>query len=77
MIQIGAAENPEKANLLLARAREQLHDFPTPPKPFTEKVQKGGETLYRARFAGMEAQSAENACRLLKRSGFACFTTRN
>lgn len=77
MIQIGAAENPEKANLLLARARDQLQGFPNQPRAFTEKVQKGGETLYRARFAGMEAQSAETACRTLKRSGFDCFTTRN
>jgi D-alanyl-D-alanine carboxypeptidase len=77
MIQIGAAENPEKANLLLARARDQLQGFPTQPRAFTEKVQRGGETLYRARFAGMEAQSAETACRTLKRSGFDCFTTRN
>lgn len=77
MIQIGAAENPEKANLLLARARDQLQGFPSQPRAFTEKVQKGGETLYRARFAGMEAQSAETACRTLKRSGFDCFTTRN
>ena len=77
MIQIGAAENPEKANLLLARARTQLQGFPSNAKAFTEKVQKGNETLYRARFAGLEEQSAESTCKALKRSGFACFTTKN
>ena len=77
MIQIGAAENPEKANLLLARARTQLQGFPSNARAFTEKVQKGNETLYRARFAGLEEQSAESTCKALKRSGFACFTTRN
>ena len=77
MIQIGAAENPEKANLLLARARTQLQGFPSGAKAFTEKVQKGNETLYRARFAGLEEQSAESTCKALKRSGFACFTTKN
>jgi len=77
MIQIGAAENPDKANQLLSRARSQLQGFPANAKAFTEKVQKGNETLYRARFAGLEEQSAESACRALKRSGFSCFTTKN
>lgn len=77
MIQIGAAENPEKANLLLSRARAQIQTFPANAKAFTEKVQKGNETLYRARFAGLEEQSAESTCKALKRSGFACFATKN
>lgn len=77
MIQIGAAEDPDKANQLLSRARSQLQGFPSSARAFTEKVQKGKETLYRARFAGLEEQSAESACKALKRSGFACFTTKN
>jgi D-alanyl-D-alanine carboxypeptidase len=77
MIQIGAAEDPEKANALLSRARSQLQGFPTTARAFTEKVQKGNETLYRARFAGLEEQSAQTACKTLKKSGFACFTTKN
>jgi D-alanyl-D-alanine carboxypeptidase len=40
-------------------------------------VQKGSETLYRARFAGLEADSAELACKALKRSGFSCFAMKN
>jgi D-alanyl-D-alanine carboxypeptidase len=77
MIQIGAAEDPNKANELLSRARSQLQGFPANAKAFTEKVQKGKETLYRARFAGLEEQSAVSACNALKRSGFSCFTTKN
>jgi D-alanyl-D-alanine carboxypeptidase len=77
MIQIGAAEDPTKANEMLSRARSQLQGFPSTAKAFTEKVQKGKETLYRARFAGLEEQSAVSACNALKRSGFACFTTKN
>ena len=46
-------------------------------KPFTEKVRQGDSTLYRARFAGLEPAEAEAACRTLKRSGFACFATRD
>ncbi|MGH6830761.1 MAG: SPOR domain-containing protein, partial [Methylocella sp.] len=49
----------------------------TTAQAFTEKVQKGSETLYRARFAGLEADSAERACKTLKRSGFSCFATKN
>ncbi len=77
MIQIGATEDPDKANQLLSRARSQLQGFPATARAFTEKVQKGNETLYRARFAGLEEESAELACKALKRSGFACFTTKN
>jgi D-alanyl-D-alanine carboxypeptidase len=77
MIQIGATEDQEKANQLLARARSQLQGFPANATAFTEKVQKGTGTLYRARFAGLEEETAQSACKALKRSGFACFTTRN
>ncbi|MGD9657051.1 MAG: serine hydrolase, partial [Methylocystis sp.] len=77
MIQIGATEDQEKANQLLARARSQLQGFPANATAFTEKVQKGTGTLYRARFAGLEEDTAQLACKALKRSGFACFTTRN
>ncbi len=77
MIQIGATEDQEKANQLLARARSQLQGFPATATAFTEKVQKSTGTLYRARFAGLEEETAQSACKALKRSGFACFTTRN
>ncbi|MBU3887276.1 D-alanyl-D-alanine carboxypeptidase [Methylosinus sporium] len=75
MIQIGATDDAEKAQQLLSRARAK--GVPATAKAFTEKVQKGRETLYRARFAGLEEKSAETACRALKRSGFSCFTTKN
>jgi len=77
MIQLGATDELGKATELLSRARSSGHAVPPGAKPFTEKVQKGHETLYRARFAGLEEQSAESACRTLKRSGFSCFATKN
>jgi len=76
MIQVGATDDQEKAQALLSRARAQTRSLAS-AQPFTEKVQRGSETLWRARFAGLEANEAESACRALKRSGFACFTTRN
>jgi len=77
MIQIGATDDQEKAQNLLARARAQGRSVLGSAQPFTEKVQKGGGTLWRARFAGLTEDGAEAACKSLKRSGFACFTTRN
>jgi D-alanyl-D-alanine carboxypeptidase len=73
MIQIGAPDNPAKANALLIRARERNPSTLASAKPLTEKVRKGDATLYRARFAVLDSASAEAACRSLKRTGFSCF----
>ena len=77
MIQIGATGDISTATELLARAKSEGRKTLTTAQAFTEKVQKGSETLYRARFAGLEADSAELACKTLKRSGFSCFATKN
>ena len=76
MIQIGASDNQSKANDLLAKARSRATNLKKATS-YTEKVQRGGETLYRARFAGLSERDAEAACKSLKRSGISCFTTRN
>jgi len=65
------------ADIALYRAKSEGRKTLTTAQAFTEKVQKGSETLYRARFAGLEADSAALACKTLKRSGFSCFATRN
>lgn len=77
MIQIGATDDQTKAQELLSRAKAQGRSVLGSAQPFTEKVQKGKETLWRARFAGLSEDGAEAACKTLKRSGFACFMTRN
>jgi D-alanyl-D-alanine carboxypeptidase len=77
MIQIGATDDISKATELLARAKLEGRKTLTTAQAFTEKVQKGSETLYRARFAGLEADSAALACKTLRRSGFSCFATKN
>ncbi len=76
-IQVGATDAPGKASDLLKRAQSQDRPLLASAKLITEKVRKGEATLYRARFAGLEPQQAEAACRTLKRSGFACFATRD
>jgi D-alanyl-D-alanine carboxypeptidase len=77
MIQIAATAEISTATELLARAKLEGRGTLATAQAFTEKVQKGSETLYRARFAGLEADSAELACKTLKRSGFSCFATKN
>jgi D-alanyl-D-alanine carboxypeptidase len=77
MIQIGATPDIDKATELLARAKSEDPKTLARAHAFTEKIQKGSETLYRARFAGLEADIAERVCKTLKRSGFSCFATRN
>ncbi len=77
MIQIGATDDVEKARGLLARAKAKRSAALRGARPFTEKVNIGGSTLYRARFAGLEASRAEAACRALKSSGFRCFAIKD
>lgn len=77
IIQIGATPDIEKATELLARAKSEGPKTLATAHAFTEKIQKGSETLYRARFAGLEADTAEHVCKTLIRSGFSCFATRN
>ena len=76
-IQIGATGTANEASQLLDRARSRSRAALGSARPLTEKVQKGSATLYRARFAGLAPEQAEAACKTLKRSGFACFTTRD
>jgi len=77
MIQIGATDDADKANSLLIRARAQTRSALASARPFTEKVQKGDGAFYRARFAGLDSNTAESACKSLKRAGFSCFQTQN
>ena len=61
----------------MIRARAKNRATLASAKPFTEKVKKGEDVFYRARFAGLDSASAETACRSLKKSGFPCFAARD
>lgn len=77
VIQLGATDDEAKAKDILARARAKASGPLAEASAFTEKVEKGGATLFRARFAGFEdPKDAQNACAKLKRDGFSCFATR-
>jgi len=75
VIQIGATDDQSKAADLLARARAQNKGLLASAKPLTERVQHGGDVFYRARFAMLDSEKAESACRSLKKSGFSCFAS--
>ncbi|WP_245973835.1 SPOR domain-containing protein [Bosea caraganae] len=77
IIQLGATDDEAKAKDILSRARAKASSQLADASAFTEKVEKGGATLFRARFTGFEdPKDAQNACAKLKRDGFACFATR-
>jgi D-alanyl-D-alanine carboxypeptidase len=72
IIQLAAADSDAKARSILENAVEKTGRLLKSAEPFTEAVEKGGATLYRARFAGFSAEEAQAACKALKRSGFQC-----
>jgi D-alanyl-D-alanine carboxypeptidase len=75
VIQLGAPEDEGKAKALLAAAKGSARTL-RHASPFTEKIVKGGSVLWRARFSGFDPDSAQAACKELKRNGFACFATK-
>lgn len=78
VIQLGATDDEGKAKEILARARAKAAGSLASASGFTEKVEKGGSTLFRARFAGFDdSKDAQNACAKLKRGGFSCFATKS
>ncbi|HEY8567465.1 MAG TPA: serine hydrolase [Beijerinckiaceae bacterium] len=78
VIQLGATDEEEKAKAILDQARSAGARALAKASPFTEKVARDGATLFRARFSGFEdPDSAQEACKSLKKSGFACFATRS
>ncbi len=54
VIQIGATDDVAKATALLDKARQRSRSILASAKPVTEKVRKGEDTFYRARFAGLD-----------------------
>jgi len=78
IIQVGALESESEALQRIDAARSQAKGLLAKADPFTEPVvAKGDKKLFRARFAGLDRDQAEAACRTLKRSDISCFTVRN
>jgi D-alanyl-D-alanine carboxypeptidase len=78
IIQVGALESEGEARQRIEIARDQARGLLAKADPFTEPVvAKGEKKLFRARFAGLDRDQAEAACRALKRSDISCITVRN
>ncbi len=77
VIQIGAYGGEDEARQHLSEVQQKLAAIFAATDPFTERVQKGDSTFYRARFAGFDKSTAEAACRQLKRSDFACMALKD
>jgi D-alanyl-D-alanine carboxypeptidase len=77
IVQIGAFPAEDEAKGRLKSAQSLAKRVLGGADAFTERVVKGEVTLYRARFAGLDEDSAEAACKYLKRNKIACFTVKN
>jgi D-alanyl-D-alanine carboxypeptidase len=71
-IQIGAYPNKEDAQAVLYRVRALDLDMLNNKQGLTIAVQKGKDTLYRARFSGFTEKNARTACQRLTRQGIGC-----
>ncbi len=73
-VQVGATDDEDDAHNLLRRAKSANRALAA-TRGFTQKVRRDGDTLYRVRFAGLDARDAQKACRDLKHGGFQCVAT--
>jgi D-alanyl-D-alanine carboxypeptidase len=64
--QAGAKSRIDDANASKLRSLRKA-------TPFLMAVDKDGDTIYRARFSGLNRKQARSACRQLKRAGVGCF----
>nr|WP_275791081.1 D-alanyl-D-alanine carboxypeptidase [Rhizobium gei] len=76
VIQIGATPDKGQAMTMLETAKDKGGKALRGASPFTVAVASGNGNLYRARFGGFANQNnALNACKTLKRQGFACWAS--
>jgi D-alanyl-D-alanine carboxypeptidase len=77
IIQVGAFPAEQAAKQRLSNVQTKASKMLTGAEPFTETVDKGGTTFYRARFAGLDKEQAEAACKYLKKNDVECVTVKN
>ena len=77
IVQVGALESESEAKQRIDLARSKASALLSKADPFTETVVSKDRTLFRARFAGLDRDSAEAVCRTLKRADISCMTVRN
>lgn len=77
MIQVGAFPDEIEAKQRLSVAQEKAKDQLDKADAFTEKTTKGDKALFRARFAGLDKDQAEIACKHLKTNEIPCMLLKN
>ena len=77
LIQVGAFDDEKDAKQRLELAQSKAKDLLGRAEPFTEKMTKGDKAMFRARFAGLEKDRAEVACKQLKRNEIPCMVLKN
>ena len=77
IVQVGALESEAEASKRLSEARASASAQLGKAEQFTETVDKGDKRLYRARFANLDRDHAEAACKALKRSDISCIAIKN
>jgi D-alanyl-D-alanine carboxypeptidase len=77
IIQVGAFPKETEAQERLREAQSLAKNLVAKAEPFTERVTKGSQELYRARFAGFDQNAAEAACKYFKRNDIACMAIKN
>jgi D-alanyl-D-alanine carboxypeptidase len=77
MIQVGAYPAEQAAKQRLSTVQTKASKILTGAEAFTETIDKGGTTYYRARFAGLDKDKAEAACKYLKKNDVECVTIKN
>src|SRR5262249_47084071 len=77
IIQVGPSPAEQAAKQRLSNVQTKASKMLTGAEPFTETVDKGGTTFYRARFAGLDKEQAEAACKYLKKNDVECVTVKN
>ena len=77
-VQIGAMPSKNSALARLEKARSALPGLFDTVANYTETVESGGATLFRARFAGFASKDAAwGACARLKKAKFDCLALQN
>jgi D-alanyl-D-alanine carboxypeptidase len=77
IIQVGALPDEKEARQRLDTAQSKAKNLLAKAEPFTERIEKGDKVLFRARFAGLEKDQAEAACKHLKRTEIPCMMLKN
>ena len=72
IIQVDAYPTEQAAKQRLSTVRSKASKMLTGAQAFTETIEKGGTTYYRARFAGLDKDKAEAACEYLMKNDVEC-----